>query len=110
METLNRPLVTCEAVVSEACYLLRRVPGAAPTVVANIEEGLLEIPFQLARAAPAIRAILRKYSDIPADFADACLIQMADELNTGEILTLDDDFTVYRWRKSRPFELLIPVR
>jgi len=32
---------------------------------------------------------MRKYSDLPSDFADACLIHLADELNTREILTLD---------------------
>jgi predicted nucleic acid-binding protein len=52
---------------------------------------------------------MRKYRDTPADFADACLIQMADDLNTGEILTLDSDFRHYRWRKSKAFRLLIPL-
>jgi len=59
-------------------------------------------------AAAAIRSIMRKYRDIPASFADACLIHMADELDTGDILTLDSDFVSYRWRRNRPFELLIP--
>jgi uncharacterized protein len=34
---------------------------------------------------------------------------MADELGTGDILTLDSDFHHYRWRKTRPFNLLIPL-
>jgi len=41
------------------------------------------------------------------DFADACLVQLADELGTGRILTLDSDFRIYRWRKQRAFDLLI---
>jgi hypothetical protein len=53
--------------------------------------------------------ILRKYRDQPADFADACLIHLADQLNTGEILTLDRDFMQYRWRKTRRFDLLIDL-
>ena len=53
---------------------------------------------------------MRKYSDLPADFAHACLIHLADELNTGEILTLDRDFAHYRWRKMRRFDLLIDVK
>ena len=50
-----------------------------------------------------------KYRDTPADFADACLIAMADELDTGDILTLDSDFAHYRWRRTRSFNLLIPL-
>jgi predicted nucleic acid-binding protein len=52
--------------------------------------------------------LMEKYSDTPADLADACLIHMADELNTGDILTLDSDFLYYRWRKNKHFNLLIP--
>jgi len=104
MDDVHRPLRTCEAVISECCYLLRRVPGAA---LANVEDGRLEIPFRFSEAVPAIRAIMQKYRDVPASFADACLIQMADELDTGDILTLDSDFLAYRWRKTRPFEMLV---
>lgn len=106
---LERPLVTCEAVIAESCYLLRRLSGAAELVLDNVARGVFLIPFQLTRAATPVRNIMRKYSDQPADFADACLIQLADELNTGEILTLDRDFAMYRWRKTQSFELLIDL-
>ena len=79
------------------------------TVLSNVENGLFTIPFQLSRSTPQIQAILQKYRDTPADFADACLIAMADELDTGDILTLDSDFVHYRWRKTRPFRMLIPL-
>ena len=106
---LGRPLVTCEAVIAESCYLLRRLSGAAEVVLENVARGVFLIPFQLSRAATPVRSILRKYSDQPADFADACLIHLADELNTGEILTLDRDFAHYRWRRTRGFNLLIEL-
>ena len=50
-----------------------------------------------------------KYRDTPCDFADACLIAMADQLDTGDILTLDSDFKHYRWRRNRSFKMLIPL-
>jgi predicted nucleic acid-binding protein len=109
MEGLNRPLVTCEAVIAESCYLLRRLPGAAETVLENVERGVFQIPFQLSRAATPVRNILRKYRDLAADFADACLIHLADDLNTEDILTLDRDFERYRWRRSRVFRLLVAL-
>ena len=30
-----------------------------------------------------------------------------DELKTGDILTLDADFRIYRWGANKPFRLLI---
>lgn len=75
----------------------------------NVERGIFQIPFQLSRSASLVRSVMRKYRDLPADFADACLVQLADELNTGDILTLDRDFESYRWRKTRAFRLLVAL-
>ena len=75
----------------------------------NVERGVFLVLFQLSRSAPAVRAVMRKYRDFPVDLADACLVQLADELNTGDILTLDRDFESYRCRRIRPFRLLIAL-
>jgi uncharacterized protein len=107
IESLVAPLVTCEAVIAEACYLLRGVHGAADAVLDNVEAGVFEIPFRLMGASRSIRLLMKKYARVPMDFADACLVHLADELDTGRILTLDSDFRTYRWRKGRAFELLI---
>ncbi len=108
-DLVYRPMVTCEAVVSESCFLLSPVAGAAEKVLQNLEQGMFQIGFQLAAHAGAIENLMRTHADTPIDFADACLIQMAEELNTGDILTLDGDFNHYRWRKTRHFNLLIPI-
>jgi uncharacterized protein len=109
IDDLERPLVTCEAVIAESCYLVRRLPGAAGTILENVERGVFQIPFQLSLSAAPVRNIMRKYRDLPVDLADACLIHLADELNTGEILTLDRDFESYRWSRIRPFRLLVEL-
>ncbi len=101
--------MTCEAVIAETCYLLQELDGAAEDVLANVANGTFQIPFQLSASAIEIRKIMHKYRDTPADFADACLIHMADQLETGDILTLDSDFKHYRWRKNRSFHLLVPL-
>jgi predicted nucleic acid-binding protein len=105
---LYSPLVTCEAVIAESCYLLRRLKGAPEAVIENVERGLFAVPFRLDAAAAVVRGLMKKYSDLPIDFADACLIHLASELGTGRILTLDTDFDVYRWGRNRPFENLVP--
>jgi len=109
LDQVNRPLVTCEPVVTEAMYLLRRLSGAPQAILASIQEGQLEIPFQLARGVDEVLAYYTKYRDTPCDFADACLISMADQLDTGDILTLDSDFMHYRWRRNKRFRMLIPL-
>jgi len=109
LDALEQPAVTCEAVVSESCYMLRQVDGAVADILATIASRALGIRFQIDRSAEKVRALLEKYSDLPASIADACLIQMADELDTGDILTLDRDFRHYRWRRNRVFNLLVPL-
>lgn len=108
-DSLVEPLVTCEAVVSEALHLLRHAPAAVDGILASVDQRILEIPFVLAESAATVKALMAKYRDIPADFADACLIALADQLDTGDILTLDSDFAHYRWRRTRRFNLLIPL-
>ena len=44
---LSRPLVTCEAVITETCHILRRFPERFEAVLANLEQGEFEIPFAL---------------------------------------------------------------
>jgi predicted nucleic acid-binding protein len=109
LDAMKQRAVTCEAVIAESCYMLREVNGAAADILATIASGALEIRFQLSRSAGRICALLEKYRDLPASFADACLVQMADELDTGDIFTLDSDFRHYRWRRNRTFNLLIPL-
>jgi predicted nucleic acid-binding protein len=100
------PLITCEAVIAESCYLLRNLAGAAEAVIENVAAGIFQIPFQLSREAAGVKQVLRRYRDRSIDLADACLIRLADEFGSGEILTLDGDFAIYRWGKNKPFRVL----
>jgi predicted nucleic acid-binding protein len=108
-QRIDGPIVTCEACVAETFHLLRHAGPAVNALLANIREGAIEIPFRLYNSAAAVHKLMEKYADTPCDFADACLIAMADELNTGDILTLDSDFKHYRWRRNRSFRFLIPL-
>jgi uncharacterized protein len=109
LDALVGPLVTCEAVIAEACYLLRRHRGAVDAVLENVERGVFRIPLRLDDGCAAVRALMRRYARVPMDLADGCLVAMADSLGTGRVLTLDGDFHVYRWRRTRTFQLLIDV-
>jgi predicted nucleic acid-binding protein len=109
VNTISGALVTCEAVIAESCYLLRSLPSAVDAILDNVEQGIFEIPFRLSACSKPVRALLKRYASVPMDFADACLVCMANELDTARILTLDRDFEVYRWRKARTFDLLVEL-
>ena len=109
VSALEAPLITCEAVIAESCYLLRQIHGAAASVLQNVDSGVFVITYRLIGNAAGVEKLMKKYADVPMDFADACLVDMANDFQTGRILTLDSDFRVYRWGKNRPFELLLDV-
>ena len=109
VDQLHAPLITCEAVIAESCYLLRSHPGAPEAIIENVAAGIFQIPFQLSRETAGLKQVLRKYRDRQIDLADACLIRLADEFETADILTLDSDFTIYRWGKNKPFRILLDL-
>ena len=93
---LQPPLLTCEAVLSEACFLLRRSSGGAAAVFRLLERGLIFVGFRLADEAAAVRRLLARFRGVPMSLADACLVRLAEIHAEGAVLTLDAGFRVYR--------------
>lgn len=107
--TLPAPLVTCEAVLAEAMYLLRRSPDAQDKILDWIGRGTLTVAFDLAADCAAVRRLMKKYRSVPMSLADACLVRMAETLERHAICTLDGDFRVYRKDGGEAIELVIPA-
>ena len=101
------PLRCCEAVVAEACFLMRKVHAAGPAeVIALGRKGVYEISVSLTENWTNIEALLRKYANRPISLADACLIRCAEIYQEARILTFDSDFRIYRWGRNKRFDLL----
>jgi len=101
------PFRSCEAVVAEACFLMRKVHRAGPAeVIALGRRGVYTIAMSLDEQWTGIEALLKKYSDRPISLADACLIRCAEIHQETRILTFDRDFSVYRWARNRRFDRL----
>lgn len=99
------PFRCCEAVVAEACFLMRKAHRDGPAeVLALGRKGLFEISLTLDAHWVSIEALLSKYADRPISLADACLIRSAELFDEPRILTFDTDFDVYRWNGRRKFE------
>lgn len=101
------PFRCCEAVIAEACFLMRTVHSAGPAeVVALGRRGVYDIAISAADHWADLEALLKKYSDRPISFADACLIRCAEIHDEARILTFDGDFGIYKWARNRKFTLL----
>ncbi len=88
---LRPPLLTCEAVVSETCFLVRTLSGGAEAVLAFLERGVVQIPFGLQDEHLAIKALLARYADVPMSLADACLVRMSEQYSNSLVLTCDSE-------------------
>lgn len=109
LEAMIRPMITCEAVLAEACYLARQMPSAVNAILKNVQSGIIRLPWSLIGREDKVSNLIDKYSEVPMDFADACLVCMAEEFGTGDILTLDSDFKVYRWATRKTFQMMVDV-
>jgi len=98
--SLYDPLWTCEAVLSEAIFLLQSVKVSISPLLELFERGLVKIDFAASPQRPDLWRLLRKYEDQPMSLADACLVRMAELHERCQLFTTDKDFLVYR-RKSR---------
>lgn len=100
------PFRSCEAVVAEACFLMRKVHRAGPAeVIALGRRGMYTMAMSIDEHWTSIEALLKKYSDRPISLADACLVRCAEIHGEPRILTFDRDFSVYRWARNRTFDL-----
>lgn len=108
IERLEPPLLICEPVLAEAMYLLARFEKAADTIFRLLENGALHIGLEIARHIPELRALHRKYRDVPMSLTDACIVRMAELNERHSVLTLDSDFAVYRKHGKAPIPLIHP--
>lgn len=109
-ESLAPPLLTSESVLSEACFLLRRVGADSSLPVALLRRGVLRVVDVLGTAddADAVTALIRRYADVPMSLADACLVRILERTENGSIMTLDSDFHIYRQGGRRTIRILSP--
>lgn len=103
----RQPVVSTEAVLTEATYLLGRVPGGAASCLEFFLRGGAMLVPSSQSSLLRCQELLRKYHDLPMDFADATLVTLAEELDTPRIFTTDRrDFSVYRFGSNKPFQIL----
>lgn len=95
-ERCTPPLLTCEAVLAEACFLLRNTGSGSRSVIELVKRGVVAVAFDLEAEAGPIARLMTRYADVPMSLADACLVRMTELQDDSLVLTVDRDFLVYR--------------
>jgi predicted nucleic acid-binding protein len=108
LDSVAPPLYTCEAVLSESCFLLRRLAGAEAALLTLVERNILKVDFGLGAEVAAVAALMQKFANVPMSLADACLVRMTELEPDSTIVTLDEDFRVYRRLKRQVVPVIMP--
>jgi predicted nucleic acid-binding protein len=103
---LRAPLLTCEPVLSEAAFLLKREGGDTDALFELLERGVIRIGLAVQEEQTDLRALMRRYRNRPMSLADACLVRLCEIHMGATVLTLDSDFRIYRRHGNK----VIPVR
>lgn len=102
------PLLTCEAVIAEACFLTQRILGTSKAVYDFIETGAAEIAFNLSDEFAPVKNLAWRYQNVPMSLADACLVRMSEIYENSVVFTTDSDFTIYRKNRNQLIPTIMP--
>ena len=103
----NSELVTTLASVTETLHLLDFNRNAQIDFLGWVNAGAVTLEPISSDDLQRIKELTIKYSDLPMDFADACLVLLGEKLNISTVATIDRDFDVYRLKGKKPFTTLI---
>jgi uncharacterized protein len=99
--------IECEAVLAEACHLAAKDgvdPAKILLLVENNDLSLVSLAGQISR----IRELLTGYADTPMDFADACVVRLAEIHPDSLVCTTDGHFKFFRKQQHESIALLAP--
>jgi predicted nucleic acid-binding protein len=105
---LEPPLLSCEAVLSEAQFLVARFGGNPRAVLEFVHRGAVQIDFDLQRNVKRLLELQQSYQNLPMSLADSCLVCMAEQYPNCRVMTTDSHFRVYRRHRRRLIPVLMP--
>ena len=108
LERIRPPLLTCEAVLAETCFLIRHLSGGSHDVLELVSRGVIQSMFNLEQEVQPLMKLIKRYADVPMSLADACLVRMAEHHAQSKVFTLDQDFRIYRKHSRHVIPVLMP--
>lgn len=103
-------LLTTEAVVTEAAYVLAASPPHQQAALGWVQRARATSLLRIEAVSDheAVARVLARYATLPCDYADATLIALAEQTGVSAIATIDQrDFSIYRIKGRRRFRILI---
>jgi uncharacterized protein len=107
-EGLDAPLHCCEAVLAEAHHLLSGTHDGNRRLNHLVDSGRLDLAFRYREHTDRVHELMNTYASVPMSIADGCLVALSESLRDPRVFTVDEDFRIYRRKRNRPLELLIP--
>jgi len=108
VQRLRAPLVTCEAVLTEAAFLMSRAGVDSSIVPQLVTRGFVTIAKLFDDDAAQIVRLMARYRNVPMSLTDACLVKLVERTPNATLFTLDSDFSIYRQKGRRLIPLLSP--
>lgn len=102
------PLLTCEAVLAEACFLAQKMLGTSQAVYEFVATGAVEIGFNLNEEFETVKNLALRYQNVPMSLADGCLVRMSEIYEDGKGFTTDSDFKIYRKNTNQIIPTIMP--
>ncbi len=105
-EEIRWPALTCESVLSETAFHVR----SSELPLEMLQSGMLRLAFDLTDQLEHLHDLARRYADRRPDLADLCLVRMSELYPRYALITVDEDFRVYRRNKREAIPLLSPPK
>jgi len=100
------PALTCEAVLAETAYHLQ----SSERVLGMLQDNVVRVAFDCASHLKSLHDLAIRYTDRRPDLADLCLVRMSELYPRHAVVTVDEDFRVYRRNKREAIPLLTPPK
>lgn len=107
-QDLESPVFTCEAVLSEAQFIVQRLGGNPLAVLEMVKREAVKLDFCLQEEIVRLVELQRTYRNVPMSLADACLVRMSELTIRSRVFTTDSDFRIYRRNGRQIIPLLQP--
>jgi hypothetical protein len=96
-------------VLTEVCALLaRRIHNdAALDFLQWVQRGALQLDTPADWSLTSVLAICQRFASLPLDLADASIAEAAERLGIRHVVSIDQDFDIYRDAKGHPLHNLL---
>jgi len=107
LKNFSGKLYSTESVLTEVLYLLNFSVKAQTAAIDFVLKSVVEIIPSSVDSMKKVRILMKKYSDLPMDYADATIVCLAMDTGIYNIITLDQkDFNIYKFKKKQSFVIM----